>query len=384
MSAIFSRAEVLARVAALGFSAAGIVPAETSPHLDAYFAWLAAGYHAGLYYMERPDRTLRRRNIQAVLPRAASIISVALDYRAEVDPALLSDPSRGRISTYAWGLDYHAVLRDRLRALAADLKKLNEKANIYVDYGALLERSHAERAGMGFIGKNTMLIHPRRGSLFFLGEIITTAAFDDYDSPLNPSPACGRCTRCLNNCPTQAFPRPFVLDANRCISYHTIENAGWIPRSLRGNFGNWVFGCDICQEVCPWNRFAPISGDSAFPPPPIHRAAPRLIDLLNLTEATYQTWYGGAAVAQIGHERLIRNACVAAGNSADTALIPALRGLTHHANPFIRGHAAWTLWRLGDLSSVNRLIFRETDDGVLSELSQLIDSSPIPESGRAS
>lgn len=368
MSETFSRAEVLARAAALGFSAGGVVPAETSPHLDAYFAWLDAGYHAGLYYMDRPDRTARRRNINVVLPKARSIVSVALDYHAQIDPALLSDPARGQIASYAWGRDYHEVIVERLRTLAAELKQMHQKATIYVDFGALLERSYGERAGFGFVGKNTMLINPRRGSLFFLGEIVTTAAFDEYDTPLTPSPSCGRCTRCLNNCPTDAFPRPFVLDANRCISYHTIENPSWIPRSLRPKFGNWIFGCDVCQAVCPWNRFAPVSQDTAFPSPPEYRAAPRLSDLLTLTDARYAAWYSDSAVAQIGRAQLVRNACIAAGNSGDESLIAPLRGLLHDANPFVRGHATWALWRLGDRGSIQRLLVRESDDGVLSDI----------------
>jgi len=382
MTAPLSRAEVLARAAALGFSAAGVVRADPSPHLEAYFAWLAAGYQAGLYYMDRSDRTLRRRDLQAVLKGAKSVLSLALDYRAEVDPAILADPSRGRIAAYAWGLDYHAVISSRLRALAAEIKHMRHKATVYVDFGALLERSHGEQAGLGFVGKNTLLIHPRRGSLFFLAEIITTAEFDDYDSPLNPSPTCGRCTRCLNACPTDAFPRPFVLDSNRCISYHTIENPTWTPRSLRSKFGNWVFGCDVCQDVCPWNRFAPVSRDAAFPSPPDYRAAPRLSDLLTLTEARYAAWYKGSAVAQIGRARLMRNACIAAGNSADESLIPALRGLLYDSNPFVRGHAAWALWRLGGAGELRGLIAREKDDGVLSELAQLTESVVSPDDMR--
>ena len=372
MSAPLHRAELWARAAALGFSAAGVVPADPSPHLDSYFAWLAAGYQAGLYYMARSDHIARRRDLQNVLPGAKSILSVALDYRAEVDPALSADPSRGRIAAYAWGLDYHAVMRHRLRALTAELKQMGHKALVYVDFGAVLERSHAEQAGLGFVGKNTLLIHPRRGSLFFLAEIITTADFDEYDSPLNPAPGCGSCTRCLNACPTEAFPRPFVLDANRCISYHTIENAGWTPRSLRPKFGNWVFGCDVCQDVCPWNRFAPVSRDAAFPSPPEHRVAPRLSELLTLTDSRYQAWYGGSPVAQIGRARLVRNACIAAGNSADESLSPALRGLLSDADPFVRGHAAWALWRLGGVGALRGLIAREKDDSVLSELAGFI------------
>lgn len=372
MSAAFSRDEVLSAAAALGFSGAGVVPAEPSPHLDAYFDWLARDYHAGLYYMDRPDRTLRRRDLQAVLPGARSIISVALDYRAEFPPDLLADPSRGRIAAYAWGLDYHAVIRDRLRALAAALKQMRHKAVVYVDFGALLERSHGERAGLGFVGKNTLLIHPRRGSLFFLAEIVTTAAFDAYDAPLQLSPSCGRCTRCLTACPTDAFPRPFVLDAERCISYHTIENPGWVPRGLRAKFGNWVFGCDVCQEVCPWNRFAPVSRDPAFPSPLEHRAAPYLRDLLALTDESYRALYDGSAVAQVGRARLVRNACVAAGNSGDTSLILPLRALTTDPDPFVRGHAGWGLWRLGGVDALRGLFPRESDDGVLAELGALV------------
>ncbi len=370
-----SRQWLLERASALGFSAGGVVPAEPSHNLTAYLAWIHAGYQAGLYYMDRPDRVVRRRDLQQVLPGARSILSVALDYRSEIDPNILSDRSRGRVAVYAWGRDYHVVLRDRLRLLVADLKRMGHKAAVYVDFGALLERSHAQQAGLGFVGKNTMLIHPRRGSYFFLGEIITTAVFDAYDVLLSPAPGCGRCTRCLVACPTDAFPRPFVLDANRCISYHTIENPGWIPRGLRAAFGNWVFGCDVCQEVCPWNRFAPLSRDSAFDSPLMERAAPMLAELLRLDEARYQALYEGTPVMQIGRHRLVRNACVAAGNSANPALLPDLYPLLADADSLVRGHAAWAVWRLaGWCEALDARLSAEHDDGVLSELAELASS----------
>jgi epoxyqueuosine reductase len=372
MSQPFSRAEVLDAARRLGFSGAGVVPAQPSPYLDAYFAWVKAGYHAGLYYMDRPDRNARRRDLGEVLAGARSVVSVALDYGALAPEAWLHDPRRGRIAAYAWGMDYHVVLRDRLKRLVADLKRMRHKAMVYVDFGALLERSHGENAGLGFVGKNTLLIHPRRGSTFFLGEIVTTAEFDSYDAPLAPAPSCGRCTRCLAACPTDAFPRPFVLDSNRCISYHTIENAGWTPRRLRARFGNWVFGCDVCQDVCPWNRFAPVSDDAAFPSPPEHRAAPPLRDLLSLTEAGYRARYDGGVVLQIGRERWVRNACIAAGNSGDVGLVGALEGLMMHPAPLIRGHAAWAVWRLAGWGrGHDQLLRRERDDGVLAELAAL-------------
>jgi epoxyqueuosine reductase len=338
----------------LGFNLVGITPAVASPWLAAYERWVEAGMHGSMNYMARPDRMIRRRDLNSILPNVQSVVIVGLDYQTGViDEALLNDPRRGRIASYAWGLDYHDILTPRLEAFGAWLltqTNASNAARVYVDTGAILERSHGQQAGLGFIGKNTMLIHPRRGSTFFLGEILTTLEFDRYDLPGRET-MCGGCTRCLMACPTNAFPQPYVLDARRCISYLTIEHKGSIDLALRPLMGNWVFGCDVCQEVCPFQRFATPSQERAFFPTDAERAAPHLVDLLALDAETFRRQYYGSPIYRIKHERMIRNACVAAGNSGDTSLMPILTPLLQHTNPLIRGHAAWGFWRLNGQKS---------------------------------
>ncbi|MCB0029656.1 MAG: tRNA epoxyqueuosine(34) reductase QueG, partial [Anaerolineales bacterium] len=235
----------------LGFSFCGIVPAQPSPNLAAYHRWLAAGMHGEMSYLARPDRLARRDNLNVILPGVNSLVAVGLDYYTfKLPEAIAADPARGRISNYAWNQDYHDLMTPRLAQLAERLSELAGEpvaSRVYVDTGAILERDHARQAGLGFTGKNTMLIRPDRGSWFFLGELLTTARLAP-DTP-RPLPSCGRCHRCLSACPTNAFPQPYVLDARRCISYLTIELKGWIPRELRPLMGNWIYGCDICQDV---------------------------------------------------------------------------------------------------------------------------------------
>ena len=308
-------------------------------------------------------------------PASRSLIVVALDYRTAVPADWLTDPARGRFAAYAWGRDYHDVMLARLNALAAWLAAETGGAQrAYVDTGALLERSHGQAAGLGFVGKNTLLIHPRRGSLFFLGEILTTLEADVYDAPLPQPTMCGTCTRCLVACPTDAFPAPHMLDARRCISTWTIEAKGAVPLDLRPRFGNWVFGCDICQDVCPFQRFAPETREPAFTPNPAH-VAPPLFELLALDEAGFQLRYAGSPVARIGRDRLVRNACVAAGNWGSDEAIAPLIGLLSDASPLVRGHAAWALGRIGGAAraALNRLWQHEADDSVRSELAVALD-----------
>jgi len=330
--------------AGLGFAHVGIIPAAPAPHLAAYFRWLENGYHGEMGYMARPDRTLRCRDLNAILPGVRSLIIVAVDYHALTVPAaVLTDPSRGRIAAYAWGADYHDLIAARLGQLAAWLGGGGYR--VYVDTGAILERSHAYRAGLGFIGKNTMLIHPRRGSYFFLGEILTDMDVDGYDDPGRET-LCGRCQRCLVACPTAAFPAPYVLDARRCISYLTIEYKGAIPPELRPLMGNWIMGCDVCQAVCPFTRFTAPTREAAFLPVDLDRAAPPLLGLLEMDEAAFRARFAGSAVLRLKRERLVRNACVAAGNWGDPAARPALTRLLDDPSVLIREHAAWALDRL--------------------------------------
>jgi epoxyqueuosine reductase len=363
MSAFLSAHDTKAQALALGFNLVGITRAEPSPFLDAYLRWAEAGMNGTMGYMTRPDRVARRRDLNVILPGARSLVVVGLDYGATLPETLLHDPARGRIASYAWGMDYHDVMLPKLHQLA----EMMGGGRAYVDTGAILERSHAHSAGMGFIGKNTMLIHPRRGSTFFLGEILTDAEFDEYDSAARAT-MCGTCTRCLRACPTNAFPQPHVLDARRCISYLTIEHKGWIDRDLRPLMGNWVFGCDVCQDVCPFQRFnnrTVLDTGSQFSilstqSQNTHvqaaelrtenrelRTIPPLSDLLTMNSDDFARVYAGTPVGRIGHERLVRNACVAAGNGGIGAHLPLLTRLLEDDSALVRGHAAWALRRIG-------------------------------------
>ncbi|MBI5930775.1 MAG: tRNA epoxyqueuosine(34) reductase QueG [Chloroflexi bacterium] len=340
------------QAAHLGFNRIGITPATPSPTLDAYLAWVEAQHYGEMAYLARPDRVARRQDLSVILPQARSLIMVALDYSTLQPPAdLLNDPTRGRISNYAWGVDYHELMTPRLEALAKWLRNHlppdeTMQWRVYVDTGPILERSHAQQAGLGFIGKNTMLIHPKAGSHFFLGEILTTYAFDRYDTP-HRATMCGNCTRCLNACPTHAFPQPYVLDARKCISYLTIELKNAIPIDLRPRMGNWVYGCDICQQVCPWNRFAIQTLETDFFPVIADQIAPSLFDLLALTEDTFRERFAQSPILRIGRARLVRNACVAAGNSGQGGFLEILQGLANHdESPLVREHAAWAIRQL--------------------------------------
>jgi epoxyqueuosine reductase len=376
---MFSATRLKARAAELGFERMGLTPAVPSPTLDAYLRWIDAGMHGTMGYLARPDRVLRRRDLTAILPGARSLIAVALDYGASVPDEWLSDPSRGRIAAYAWGQDYHDVLLAKLETLAAWLEAVTGGAHrAYVDTGAIMERSHGQAAGLGFVGKNTMLIHPRRGSLFFLGALLTTLEFDGYDAPLPRATMCGSCTRCLAACPTDAFPAPHVLDARRCISYWTIEHKGAIERALRPRMGNWVFGCDVCNDVCPFQRFAPESSEPAFTPDPA-RVAPPLVELLALDAAGFEARFAASPLARTGRDRLVRNACVAAGNwGSDEALAP-LTALLNDGSPLVRGHAAWALGRIegsGAHAALERARARESDDAVREEIAAALMEDP--------
>ena len=362
------------RALELGFNLVGITAARPSPTLNAYLHWISSGMHGTMRWMARPDRQARRRDLTEILPGVRTLLVVGLDYAQTAGmEALLEDPARGRIAAYAWGLDYHELMTSRLEKLAAWLQhESGQQAaqRVYVDTGALLERSHAQQAGLGFFGKNTMLIHPRRGSHFFLGELLTSLEFDEHDRPQEGA-SCGSCTRCLNACPTDAFPRPFVLDARRCISYLTIEHKGWIERELRPLTGNWIFGCDICQDVCPFQRFALPTREPALQQSDLARIAPPLTELLEMDEQEFLRRWQGTGLQRTGHERLLRNACLAAANGAVMAAIPALTRLLEAASPLLRGHAAWALAQL-DAAAARPLLGarlrRERDDEVRREL----------------
>lgn len=375
----FSTEQLKTQAIDLGFNIVGVTPASPSPSLDAYFTWIDKEMHGTMGYLARPDRQIRRRDLNVILPGVKSLILVGLDYRTLIpNSKLLKDPSRGRIASYAWGLDYHDLMTPRLERLADWLGEASGvplSHRVYVDTGAILERSHAQQAGMGFIGKNTMLINPKRGSYFFLGEILTDLEFDEYDTP-HAETMCGGCTRCLVACPTNAFPKPFVLDARRCISYLTIEHKGYIDHQLRPLMGNWVYGCDVCQEVCPWQRFSVPTRERDFYADAIDSAAPKLLDLLEMTDETFKARYHQSPIKRIKRERLIRNACIAAGNWGNDAAIPLLERLLTDDSPLVRAHAAWGLLKISEETrgTVKARLARESDDAAKADLEVTLDN----------
>ena len=351
--------EVLAQALALGFDVAGIVPVGPPRHGAAFADWLAAGHDGEMAYLAA--RASERLDPVAWLPDARSLILLAANYNPGVPPPEWHDPAHGRIARYAWAADYHDVLKPRLYALDAFIRERMGRAALgkaCVDTAPLLERDFVEQAGLGFIGRNTCLITPGLGSWTFLAALAVPELLTTDDGRRTTADTlvvgrrssvvagCGRCTRCLDACPTNAFVGPHVLDARRCISYLTIELRGPIPRELRPLMGNWVFGCDVCQEVCPYNRAAPEAPWSALRSD-VSQAAPSLLELLALDEAAFRTRFRGTAVLRAKRRGLVRNACVAAGNWDDPAAIPALIPLLTDTEPLIRGHAAWALGRIG-------------------------------------
>jgi epoxyqueuosine reductase len=259
------------------------------------------------------------------------------------------NPGHGRVSCYAWGTqDYHTVLRDRLRALADVLHDIAPecRTRAVVDTAPLLERDAARRAGLGWFGKNTMLINKHVGSWFFLGAVLTDVLLEP-DAP-HETAHCGTCTRCLDACPTDAFVAPYVLDARKCISYLTIELRGRpIPEELRTGLDNWLFGCDVCQDVCPWNRKAPLSNDPAFQPrADLHPA--ECATFINLTDADFKERFGDTPLARPGRAGMARNACIVLGNHGDRSAVPPLKRALTDADPIVRESAAWALHRLAE------------------------------------
>jgi epoxyqueuosine reductase len=340
----------------LGFDLVGIAASTESTEVAHYQAWLDKGYQGEMAYLARPEAVARRADPARILPGVRSVVVVAANYYTVSLPReLRDDPGRGVISSYAWGADYHDLLTPRLDQLAAFIEAEMDQPvahRSYVDTGPVLERELAACAGVGFVGKNTNLIHPRLGSWLFLGELLLAVELRPVVSVLpglrsDAEGTCGDCTRCLDACPTGALVAPYVLDAQRCLSYLTIELKGPVPRDLRPLVGNRVFGCDICQEVCPWNRrFARRTAEAAFQPWP-DGIAPRLLDLLALDEEGFRRRFLGSPVKRAKRRGLLRNVAVALGNGGDRAAVPALVEVLRDPEPLIRGHAAWALWRLG-------------------------------------
>jgi epoxyqueuosine reductase len=325
--------------AEIGFSLAGVCPAVPPPGAARLHAWLESGYAGQMDYLA--DRREAYQAPQYVLDGARSILMLAMNYRsAEPVPPRAAE---GRVSRYAWGdADYHDLIRRRLNLLAGHLRERVPTARVrgVVDTAPLLEREFAQLAGLGWVGKNTMLINRHQGSWFFLAALLTDLELSYDASP--ETDHCGTCRACLDACPTDAFPQPYVLNAARCISYLTIELRAAIPHELRPEIGDWLFGCDVCQDVCPWNGRSPLSREPEFEP----RAGSNPIDLItlfDLDDATFRARFRRTPLWRPKRRGVLRNAAMVLGNQPAPAAVPALcRGL-NDSEPLVRGACAWAL-----------------------------------------
>jgi epoxyqueuosine reductase len=343
----------------LGFDIARITSAEALPEAERVIKErIAQGLMDGL-----PWFTAERAEVSchpdALLAGAQSIITLAMFYLTEQPDETQDGVPRGRISRYAWGDDYHEIIKPRLEQFSAWLREYARdemsdevEARLFVDTGRMVDRAVAQRAGLGWYGKNTNILTKGWGSWVFLAEIVTNLPLQ-ADGPLKTS--CGSCEICLHACPTQALPAPYVLDNTRCISFLTIELRGSIPLELRPLMGNLIFGCDICQEVCPVNiiaekrlgRTLPTLAPKAFHPRATVGSSPELIPLLSLTEEQFREHFRRSPIRRAKRRGLLRNVCVALGNSGDRQAVPALTGALNDEESLVRGHAAWALGRIG-------------------------------------
>jgi epoxyqueuosine reductase len=336
-------ARVRARALELGFDAVGIAALAPLEAAARYEAWLAAGRHGGMTWLASDRHRARRADPERLLPGLRSVVCVALCHAPDADPG--RDVRLGRVARYAAGEDYHRLMSARLDRLEDFIEAAlpGSRALGYSDTGAILERGWAERAGLGWIARNTCLVSPRIGSWFVLGEVLV-------DRELEPDPPfardhCGTCRRCLDACPTGALVAPHQLDARLCISYLTIELRGAIPRELRPRIGGWVFGCDVCQEVCPWNRFAPAAREARLHARGLEGWS--LERFLGMDDATFEAVFAGSPIRRARRAGFLRNVCVALGNRGDAGGVPALeRALAGEGAALVRGHAAWALGRI--------------------------------------
>lgn len=326
-----------------GFQQIGITDIDLSAYEPKLLAWLAAGFHGEMHYME--SHGTKRSRPDELIPGTIRVISARMDYLPEDTNALgvLSDSTLGYVSRYALGRDYHKLMRKRLTQLAERIQGeiATTAYRAFTDSAPVMEKALAEKAGLGWIGKHTNLINSKAGSWFFLGEIFTNLPLP-IDTPQTTS-HCGSCTACIDVCPTQAIVAPYQLDARRCIAYLTIELHGSIPVEFRPMIGNRIYGCDDCQLFCPWNKFAQSTKEDDFKPRHDLEAS-TLIELFAWDEATFLKKTEGSAIRRIGHERWLRNIAVALGNAPRSeAVIAALQSRLTHPSALVREHVEWAL-----------------------------------------
>lgn len=368
----------------LGFQFIGITTPDPAPHLSTYNTWLELGRHGEMEYLATEQARQRRADPRQILPECQSIVVLGIPYDAP-PVKVMGDNSgkpRGRIASYAWAEDYHNVLPDRMGKLVNFIEaKIGYPIpnRWYTDTGPILERDLAQRAGLGWIGKNTCLIDPRGGSYYFLAEILLGIELEP-DPPFEAD-RCGRCTRCLDACPTSCILPDRTLDARRCISYLTIEHKTAIPLEMRTQIGDWIFGCDICQMVCPWNiRFADPHGDPAFS---AHSNIPHpeLASELSLSPSEFNFKFKGSPVKRAKRRGYLRNVAIALGNYGDEKWVPALeKSLLSESEHLIRSHAAWALGQIGGEQAQKALIKanrNEQDTLVLKEIRTALDNLSV-------
>jgi epoxyqueuosine reductase len=356
----------------LGFELAGVTTPEPPAHYRAFERWLELGRHGEMGYLAKENACQRRADPRQILPECRSVLVLGMRYPAAgaVSVPDQEGEPRGRVAAYAWGVDYHDILPTRLQALAAFIEQQVQQPvpyRIYTDTGPVLERDLAQRAGLGWIGKNTCLINPRQGSYFLLAEILLGIELEP-DAPIETD-HCGRCRRCIDACPTHCILPDRTLDARRCISYLTIELKGGIPIELRAEIGDWIFGCDVCQQVCPWNlRFGRGDGNPELAPRPENQR-PRLVSEMGLTPQVFNQQFRGSPVQRARRRGYLRNVATALGNSGSAAALPPLAtALLNDPEALVRQHAAWALGRLGGKAQLLAALTRETDDAVRSEI----------------
>lgn len=357
----------------VGFDLVGIAPAVSTPGFAQLQDWLRAGFAGEMHYLPRREAAYEHpRNVSATV---RSVIMLGMNYRTQ-EP-MPTGPNEGRVARYAWGTtDYHDLLRGRLKQLADVLHELRPDCTTrgVVDTAPLLERDFARLAGLGWFGKNTMLINKRAGSWLLLAALLTDLELD-VDGPHETS-HCGTCTKCLEVCPTEAFVGACVLDARKCISYLTIELKGPIPAELRAGIGEWLFGCDLCQDVCPWNRKAPMSAEPAFKPQSeLHPAD--CIAILQMSREQFAQRFGKTPLERPGYNGLRRNAAIVLGNRGDSSAVPVLVEAIGDESTIVRGAVAWALGQLAGEVAQAALLAQlqvETDPMVRTELEAAVQS----------
>jgi epoxyqueuosine reductase len=356
----------------LGFFKAGITSVRPLPSAESFIQWLNKGFHGSMGYLQR--QAPKRQDPGLVLAGARSMLVLAMNYHTE--DGLTDEPLKGRISRYAWGDDYHKILMARLEELLRFIQKLDPSAEglPYVDTGPVMEKVWGAQTTLGWMGKHTNLITRDHGSWFFVGVILLNIelAYDSKEKDL-----CGTCSRCLCTCPTGAIVAPYILDARLCVSYLTIELRGSIPRNLRPLIGNRIYGCDDCQEVCPWNRFAVKSNGSGFSPRP-ENFMPELNPLIRITPAEFKERFRNSPILRAKRDGFVRNVAVALGNSRKPEAIPVLAAACRDTSPLVRAHAAWALGQIGTREAFSILArgqSQESDPDVLEEIGVILQTA---------